>query len=626
MRARTWVALAAALFGASLLYLLVVALTDEDLANARDDFPLLLLALSALAAFGGWQALRRREQQAIEREAEAERRAAEEERQRREIQRARERERAWARELQRRLAELHRERGALGNVDDVRELVLRTAVALVEAEKGLLLSRLDEDSDGDLDFVCAVGFENDPEQSAVAQHFARQVIDRDRTVRSDDPREFVDGNRTPADDEIDNLVAIPIWMRDRFSGVVVCANRNGGFADLDDEVLLTLGDHAGAVLAGARLRGELRGAFLTTVRVLADAVEAKDRELRVHSNEVARYVSEVAARVGLDPRQREELVFASLLHDVGKIGVSERILLKPGPLTPDERLVVELHSKVGHRLIEQIPELRRIAPAVLHHHERWDGEGYPAKLRGQDTPIEARLIGIVDAFCAMLSDRPYRNAMTVDEACEELKRCAGTQFDPSLVRLFIEEIERRPPGREVPPDLADALSIALGDPELDIRRAHDEHLLGETAFSVVDNLTLLYAHRFLHDVAQAEAERAVVQGNPFGVLIACVDKLADVNRDRGYAAGDDALRAAAEAVQRVAGRCGGTAARESGTRIALLVPGAGDEVAEQLARDLEGELAGQDVTVTWAVWFPGESGDDVIARARSERKAAPVPS
>jgi diguanylate cyclase (GGDEF)-like protein len=333
----------------------------------------------------------------------------------------------------------------------------------------------------------------------------------------------------------------------------------------------------------------------------------------MHSNQVSAYVAGAAARLGFEPRKREELVFASLLHDIGKIGISERILLKPGPLTPEERLLIELHPRIGFRLVEQIPVLREIAPAVLHHHERWDGDGYPAKLRGEDIPIEARLIGIADAFSSMTSDRPYRSAMSIEEACDELKRCAGTQFDPTIVRYFVEEIRAHPP--EEASGEADVLSAALDDPELEARRVHDERLLGDSAFSVVDNLTLLYSHRHLHDVVKAEAARAEVQNRPFGAIVVQLRDIGDVNRERGYAAGDDAIRAVAEAVERLAARCGGTAARESGRRIALVVPGADEEIARKLCDELQAQLDGQGIVAGCAAWRKGDSGDDVLARA-----------
>ena len=460
----------------------------------------------------------------------------------------------WNEELREQLRSLHAEKGTLGDTSDVRALVLHTARTLLGAEKGMLLARTDHDGDGHLDLVYAEGFEHDPEHSAVAQHFAAQVLARDETVRAADPGELELAERTPADDEIENLVAVPIYIHDRFRGVVVCANKRGGFDEYDDDVLLALGDHAGAALHNARLRGDVRGAYLATVRVLADAVEAKDRGLRGHANDVSAGVLAVADSLGIEPRGREQLIFASLLHDVGKLALSEGILLKPGPLTPEERALVEEHPRIGHRLVEQVPALRAIAPAVLHHHERWDGEGYPARLRGEEIPLEARLICVADAFSAMREERPYRDAKSLEDACEELKRCAGTQFDPTVVRHFVEEVLRRPPELVTGP-----LQRALADPELAARRPGGA-LLGDGAISAVDNLTLLYGHRFLHELAAAEAVRAELQGRPFAVLLVELTDLRARNADDGVCGG----RRAADAARRRAPARGVPRGRDGG--------------------------------------------------------------
>jgi HD-GYP domain-containing protein (c-di-GMP phosphodiesterase class II) len=163
--------------------------------------------------------------------------------------------------------------------------------------------------------------------------------------------------------------------------------------------------------------------------------------LRTHSVDVSRYVAVLAARLGIDDGRRQGLLVAALLHDVGKLGVSDGILLKPGPLTAAERAAVERHASLGAAVVSVVPELRQLAPAVRHHHERWDGAGYPARLRGAEIPLGARLIGIADAFAAMLADRPYSPARSVADACAELERCAGTQFDPALVPVFLETVE-----------------------------------------------------------------------------------------------------------------------------------------------------------------------------------------
>ena len=300
------------------------------------------------------------------------------------LERAHIAERQWARELRSQVARLHQQQGALAHTGDVRELVLQTAVKLVEADRGLLLSRRDDDNDGDFDMACQTGFESDATHSAVAQEFAGKVLRRDETVREDDSRQLRGEGRNPADDEIDNLLAIPIFIQDDFEGVVLCANREGGFEDLDDDVLLALGDHAGAVLrerpAAGRDALDLHGHRADAGRGDRGQGPGHPAALRGRGRVRARRWPTGWA---WSARQREELLIASLLHDVGKIGISERILLKPGALTPDERTAIELHSRIGYHLVRQVPALHGIADAVLHHHERWDGAGYPDGLAGE---------------------------------------------------------------------------------------------------------------------------------------------------------------------------------------------------------------------------------------------------
>ncbi len=545
----------------------------------------------------------REARQAIEAQVEEERAA------RRRLEHSRQTEHRWNRELQHKIVAIQHERGALGHMDDIRQLVLRLATTLVEAEKGLLLSRRDDDGDGSLDLVASEGFTEDPRDSAVAQRFASKVLERDTMVREDD-RSTVDAEkRTAVDEEIHNLVAIPIYVRDDFSGVVVCANRADGFEEVDDDVLLSLGDHAGAVLENSRLHGDLRSAYLATVSVLAEAIEAKDALLGGHSASVSRYVAAMAGKIGLDGRRREELIFGSLLHDVGKIGISERILLKPAALTEEERSVIELHPRIGFRLLQQVPALRGIAPAVLHHHERYDGTGYPAGLRGEQIPIEARIVSVVDSFSAMTGHRPYRDPMTIEEACTELQRCAGTQFDPEIARMFVEEVRNHPPDADDEPDRP------IDDPELELRRDGDGPLFGSQAFGVTDSLTLLYSHRYFHEVAHAEAQRAAVQSRPFSIVVVELD-VGALNRTDGYAAGDDAIREAARAVQTAATACDGIPCRVSGRRLGLVIPQEQGDHAVAMVRLQIGDLADRlHVRFGHAVWTPGETGDEVIRRA-----------
>lgn len=644
---------------APLIYLLVLAAGGAELVNfglrdsgaalgTHDALPWLLIALVAsLAALGltFWLGRRvtsltslrseLREAQAAAEAAreevrESERRRARLERSHREdlaqregLIRAWRSEREWNRELRSQISRIQGSRGLLGRHDDVRRAVLELTMDLVDAEKGVLMSN--EPTSGEhREVICFSGFENDPQESALAQRFAREVIERDATVREDDQGRVEAEKRTPADDEVRNLLAIPFYLADEFSGVIICANREGGFAEIDDDVLLAVGDHAGAVLQNSRLHGDLRGAYLSTIRVLADAIELKDPELRGHSDAVSQYVLAVADRLELEPREREELIFASLLHDVGKLGISERILLKPAKLTPEERSVIELHPRIGYQLVNQVPALRPVAPAVLHHHERFDGEGYPGRLRGDTIPLAARIIAIADAFSAMTSDRPYSPARSPEKACAELERCAGTQFDPEVVRLFVEEVRRDPATAPEPPP---------SNPELDVHRVDGEFRLGAQSFAITDSLTLLYSHRHFHETARVHAQRAALQDRPFAVLVAQLNNLDEINRTRGFAAGDEALQALATVFQHMAGRCQGQAYRASGRRIALLAP-ALDEIGARhtvdallLALRDDGLDGTAGVTVGASAWRNGDDGEDVIRRAlEAAERTTVVPS
>jgi diguanylate cyclase (GGDEF)-like protein len=537
--------------------------------------------------------------------------------------RARLAERGWAQELRSQVLALHQRESIFAGEQSATALVLRVAVELLGAERGLLLSRRDDDDDGRLDLVCHEGFAHDPGESAVAQHFARRVIARDETVRENDPARLAESSRTAADDEIDCLVAIPIYLRDDFAGVVVCANRPGGFEEYDDDVLLALGDHAGSVLHNGRLRGELRTSYLATVGMLADAIAAKDPFVGGHSEEVATYVGAVAGRLGLESRRTEELVFGSLLHDLGKIGISERILLKPERLTPEERAVIELHPRIGYRLVSRIPALDTLATAVLHHHERWDGTGYPARLSGEQIPLEARIVGVADAFSAMTSDRPYSRRRTIDEACAELEHCAGSQFDPSVVEAFVEEVRAHPPE----PGLG-RLGEALSEPELTVLIG-DGPLLGSGTLAIIDNLTLLYSHRYLHESAAAAERQAAVQRRPFAIVMAELAGLPLVNARDGYAQGDELIRMAARTLQDAALTSGGTACRYGGPRLALLVPDADESEAQAVAGRLAQALPSEGTPrVAVAVQRPGETGAQVVERARVALRpeaASPTP-
>ncbi len=170
------------------------------------------------------------------------------------------------------------------------------------------------------------------------------------------------------------------------------------------------------------------------------AVDTKDHYTRRHSEDVARYAAFLAAELGLDDQARSVIYRAGRLHDIGKIGVPDHILRKPGPLTEAEYEVVKQHVALGDLIVRELPDLEEIRAGIRHHHERWDGKGYLHRLAGDDIPEIARILAVCDAFSAMTTTRSYRKALTVDEALTRLEDACGSQLDERMVVAFVNGI------------------------------------------------------------------------------------------------------------------------------------------------------------------------------------------
>ncbi len=197
------------------------------------------------------------------------------------------------------------------------------------------------------------------------------------------------------------------------------------------------------------------------VQALAAAIEERDNYTHEHSEEVVHLTRGVAMLLGLQADQAEQIAHAALLHDVGKLAVPDEILHKPGPLSPDEWEQMADHPVAGERILLRIPELAVIAPVVRHEHEHWDGRGYPDRLKGRQIPIGSRIILACDAYHAMITDRPYRAALSPAEAADELRRGAGTQFDPDVVDTLLDLLGHRPP---TVPDRSAGVRMPAGPP------------------------------------------------------------------------------------------------------------------------------------------------------------------
>jgi HD-GYP domain-containing protein (c-di-GMP phosphodiesterase class II) len=184
------------------------------------------------------------------------------------------------------------------------------------------------------------------------------------------------------------------------------------------------------------------GLLVATVDALSGALGLRDRPTGAHSGRVQRLASSLGRRLHLDDQVLVDLAYAAELHDIGKVGVPDAVLLKPGPLMDSEWEVVRSHSAWGSDLLRTVPGLERVAVIVRHHHERFDGRGYPDGLKGEDIPVESRILAVVDAFVAMTEERPYRAPREHDDAATELRAQRGTQFDPRVLDAFEAELQR----------------------------------------------------------------------------------------------------------------------------------------------------------------------------------------
>ncbi len=183
---------------------------------------------------------------------------------------------------------------------------------------------------------------------------------------------------------------------------------------------------------------DLKELFYKTIKSIASALDAKDPYTHGHSMRVTLYSIILAKELNIETNQLEQIEMAGLLHDIGKIAIPQAILCKPGKLTDEEFVIMKTHPVNSQKLIQSIKRLQEVSPGMKHHHERWDGKGYPDRLQGEQIPYHARIIAIADTYDAMTSTRSYRKALCHEVAIEEIQKCAGAQFDPALAQKFVE--------------------------------------------------------------------------------------------------------------------------------------------------------------------------------------------
>ncbi len=222
---------------------------------------------------------------------------------------------------------------------------------------------------------------------------------------------------------------------------ILSINSNDEISELAHTFNLMVGKVRSSQETLASLNQELRELHLNTVKAFVEAIEAKDPYTRGHSENVARYSLLLGQELGFSIEELEELHVAALLHDIGKIGIREEILFKPSALTDEEYKQIMAHPDISAQIVGSIPKLANIANMIRHHHEHYDGRGYTEGLIGENIPLGSRILAIADSFDAMTSDRPYRKGCGTEEALNEIKRCAGAQFDPVLAQAFMKVMD-----------------------------------------------------------------------------------------------------------------------------------------------------------------------------------------
>jgi len=236
-----------------------------------------------------------------------------------------------------------------------------------------------------------------------------------------------------------SLMTVPLVLKGKSIGAIQAVNKRGGrlFNQEDLDLFRAIADSAALAVNNAQLLAQLQNSYDLTLEALSSALDLRDRETEGHSRRVVEYTARLAEQIGLDKDFIKNIRRGALIHDIGKIGVPDAVLHKPGPLDGDERKIIERHPQAGHDMLDNIPYLREEIQIVLGHQEKWNGTGYPNGLRGEEIPLGARLFMIADTFDALTSDRPYRMGRPYADARKIIEEESGKQFDPQAVAAFI---------------------------------------------------------------------------------------------------------------------------------------------------------------------------------------------
>ncbi len=338
---------------------------------------------------------------------------------------------------------------ALFTHDDVAEMLAvlaRSLCELVDA-KACMVSSVDMDASAVRDLA---GYARPPHAWDAAEEYLLEDYPRTAEAIEQDVAIVVRVDEADADPAearrvsqlgFRSLLMFAVTVEDEpYALIEIYDTRTRSFGGVEVRLCRALAAEAGKVVEQKRMGERLEQAYFATLGALAAALEAKDAYTNDHAIEIADLAGAVCEQLRIAPGDARLIRLGALLHDIGKIGIPESILRKPGPLSAEEATVMQRHPQIGARILEPVPHFAELVPLVRASHEHFDGRGYPDGLVADHIPLGSRVIGVCDAFHAMTEDRVYRKALRHEEAVAEIERCSGTQFDPDCVRALLEVV------------------------------------------------------------------------------------------------------------------------------------------------------------------------------------------
>lgn len=326
------------------------------------------------------------------------------------------------------------------DIEELIRIIIRTTSEVLGVEKGSIHIMKGRDQSLTMHYQRGIGMARDTEFSPDSNPLYGTLLSEGRTV-------LINGNNFTMDDgskdNIASAIGVPLKMKGQIIGGMLLEDKNNGnpFTPDELELLDTMANQAIVAIENAWLYETVKNNYFGTIQSLVNALEASDRYTKGHSERVKQLGLELAKYIGLDHRELEAFEHAAILHDIGKIGIDTSVLNKEDRLTSVEFSLIRAHPIIGDEILGPIGTLQGVRTTILQHHEKYDGTGYPYGIAGEEISLKARILSVIDTFDAMLTDRPYRRAMPLGHAVDELKKGSGTQFDPAVVRAFMELIE-----------------------------------------------------------------------------------------------------------------------------------------------------------------------------------------